>query len=67
MDLYTLLNFKWITGKALLTSTEHSAQCYVGAWLGGEFGGEGTRVCVTEALCCLPATVTTSLSICTPI
>ena len=67
MDLYTLLYLKWITRKALLSSTGHSAQCYVAAWMGGEFGGEGTRVCVAEALCCPPATVTTSLIIYSPI
>ena len=31
---------KWITNKDLLYSTENSAQCYVPAWMGGEFGGE---------------------------
>ena len=40
MDMYTLLNFKWITNKDLLYSTWNSAQCYVAAWMGGEFGGE---------------------------
>ena len=31
---------KWITSKGLLYSTGNSAQCYVVAWMGGEFGGE---------------------------
>ena len=31
---------KWITSKGLLYSTGNSAQCYVAAWMGGEFGGE---------------------------
>jgi len=40
MDIYTLLYLKWITNKDLLYSTENSAQLYVTAWMGGEFGGE---------------------------
>ena len=40
MDMYTLLYFKWITSKDLLNSTGNSAQCYVAAWMGGEFGEE---------------------------
>ena len=40
MDRYTLLYLKWITNKDLLYSTKNSAQCYVAAWMGGEFGGE---------------------------
>ena len=31
---------KWINSKGLLYSTGNSAQCYVVAWMGGEFGGE---------------------------
>ena len=38
--MYTLLYLKWITNKALLYSTGNSAQCYVTAWMGGEFEGE---------------------------
>ena len=30
MDMYTLLYSKWIT-------TGNSAQCYMAAWMGGEF------------------------------
>ena len=41
MDMYTLLYVKWITNKDLLYSTWNSAQCYVAAWMGGEFGENG--------------------------
>ena len=37
MDMYTLLYLKWITNKDPLYSTWNSAQCYVAAWMGGEF------------------------------
>ena len=40
MDMSTLLYLKWITNKDLLCSTGNSAECYVAAWMGGEFGGE---------------------------
>ena len=40
IDMYTLLYLKWISNKDLLYSTGNSAQCYVAAWMGGEFGGE---------------------------
>ena len=40
MVMYTLLYLKWITNKDLLYSAGNSAQCYVAAWMGGEFGGE---------------------------
>ena len=46
MDIYTLLYLKWITNKDLLYSTGNSAQCYVAAWMGGEFGGEWIHVYV---------------------
>ena len=46
IDMYTLLYFKWITNKDLLYSTGNSAQCYVAAWMGGEFGGEWIHVYV---------------------
>ena len=42
--MYTLLYLKWMTNKDLLYSTWSSAQCYVAACLGGDFGGEGTHV-----------------------
>ena len=40
------LKIKWITNNALLDSTWNSAQCYVAAWMGGEFGGEWKHVYV---------------------
>ena len=46
MDMYTLLYLKWISNKDLLNSTWNSAQCYVAAWMGGEFGGEWKHVYV---------------------
>ena len=36
----------YLTYKDLLCSTWTSAQCYVGAWMGGEFGWEWTHVYV---------------------
>ena len=44
--LYTLLYLKWITNKVLLHSTGNSAQCYVAAWMGGEFEGKWIHVCL---------------------
>ena len=44
MDMYTLLNLKWITNKGLLYSIRNSAECYVAAWMGVGFRGEW--VCV---------------------
>ena len=38
MDMYTLLYLKY--NKDLLYSTGNSAQCYVAAWMGREFGKE---------------------------
>ena len=46
MNMYTLLYLKWITNKDLLFSTGNSAQCYVPAWMGGEFGGDWIHVYV---------------------
>ena len=40
MEMYTLLYFKRIIIKDLLYSPGNFAQCYVAAWMGGEFGGE---------------------------
>ena len=39
MNMYTLLYLKWITNKDLY-SRRNSAQYYVAAWMGGEYGGE---------------------------
>ena len=46
IDRYILLYLKWITNKDLLYNSENSAQCYVAAWMGGEFEGEQIHVCV---------------------
>ena len=46
MDMYTLLYLKRITNKEVLCSTGNSAQCYVAAWMGREFGGEWIHVYV---------------------
>ena len=46
MDMYTLLYLKWITNKDVLYSTRNSAQRYVVAWLGREFGEEWIHVYV---------------------
>ena len=40
IDMYTVLYLNWIAIKGLLYSTENSAQCYVAAQVGEEFGGE---------------------------
>ena len=50
MDKYILLYLKWIINKDLLYSTWNSAQCYVAAWMGGEFGGEWIPVYVWLSL-----------------
>ena len=46
MNMYTLLYLKWITNKDPLYSMWNSAQCYVTAWMGKEFGGEWIHVYV---------------------
>ena len=40
MDSHTLRYLKWLSNKDLLNSTGNPAQCYVAAWMGGEFGGK---------------------------
>ena len=44
MDMYTLLYLKWVTNKDLLYSTGTSTQCYVTAWMGGDFGEDWIHV-----------------------
>ena len=44
MNMDTLLYLKWITNKDLLYSTWNSAQRYVAAWMGEEFGEERIHV-----------------------
>ena len=46
MAMYTQLYLKQITNKDLLYSTGNSAQCYVAAYIEGEFGGEWIHVYV---------------------
>ena len=46
IGMYTRLYLKWIPNKDLLQSSGNSAQCYVAAWMGGEFGGECIHVYV---------------------
>ena len=46
MDMYTLLYLKWVTNKVLLYSTWNSAQCYVAAGMGGEFGQKWIHIYV---------------------
>ena len=59
--------FKWITNKDLLCSPGSSAQCYVAALMGGEFGGEWIPVYImAESLCCPPEIITTLLAGYTP-
>ena len=68
MDMYTLLYLKRVINKDLLYSTKNSAQCYVVAWMGGEFGKKmDTCICMAEFLCCPLETVTTLLISYTPI
>ena len=40
MDMDAMMYLKWIAKKVLQYSTGNSAQCYVAAWTGGEFGRE---------------------------
>ena len=44
--MYTLPCLKGKSSKALLFGTGGSAQCFLAAWTGGEFGGERTHMCV---------------------
>ncbi|CAM9781916.1 unnamed protein product [Rangifer tarandus platyrhynchus] len=45
-DMNTLLYLKQLTNKDLLCGTRGSAQCYVAAWVGGEFWREWIHVYV---------------------
>ena len=45
VDMYTLLYLEWISNKEFLYSTGNSAQRYVAACMGEEFGGEWIHVC----------------------
>ena len=60
VDMCTLPNLKWIIKKDLLCSTWNAAQCYMAAWMGGEFGRRmDTCICMAELLCYAPETITT--------
>ena len=63
MDKATLLYLRSVTWKDLLCSTQNSAQRYVAAWMGGEFGREWicVLICLAESLRCSPETITTLL------
>ena len=62
VDRYTLLCLTWATNKDLQYSTRDSAECYLAAWMGGEFGGQWIHVLpMAESLCCSPKTITTLL------
>ena len=50
MKLKNSYHLKWITSKDLLYSTGNSAQCYMAAWMGREFGGEWKNVYVWLSL-----------------
>ena len=50
MDLHTLLRLKWIINKALPHGAWNSAECYVAAWMGGDFGEEWILVYVCLSL-----------------
>ena len=58
-DMDTLLYLKWITNMDLLYSPGNSPQCYMAAWMGGEFGGKmDTCIYMTESLRFSPETIT---------
>ena len=38
-DMKIQIYLKWIANKDLLYGSWNSAQCYMAAWMGGEFGG----------------------------
>ena len=69
-DTYPPLFLKGITNKVLLCSTGNWAQCYVSAWMEGEFRGEQTHVYVWMSSIyvyvqwCTHGTVTTLLTGC---
>ena len=53
IDMYTLLYLKWIANKELVYNTGNSAQCYVAAWMGGEYQENGYMcMCGWVALLC---------------
>ena len=60
MKMHTLLYFKWITNKDLWFSAGNTAQCYVAAWMRGEFGGQWIHIHVSlSTFSCSSETITT--------
>ena len=66
-----ILNYKNIikepTRTYYIASTGNSTQCYVAAWMGGEFGGMNTCTCMAKSFFFPPETITTLLISYTPI
>ena len=68
MDMDTRLFLTWRTKKDLLDGRENSAQCYMAAWMRGEFGGKmDTYISMAGSLRCPSETITTLLTGYTPI
>ena len=63
IDMYILLYLKWRTNKDLTQIAWNFAQCYVTAWMEGEFGGEWILVYVwlSPFTVLSPETITTVL------
>ena len=58
-NMDTLLYLKRIMNMDLLDSPGNSPQCYVAAWMEGEFEGRmDACICMTESLRCSPETIT---------
>ena len=53
MDMCTPLCLKWTANKDVLYSTVNSAQCYMAAGMGGEFGGEWIHVYIWMSPCAI--------------
>ena len=52
MDIYTLLDLKWITNKDLLYSTGNSVQCMWQPDGRGVWGRMAVSLCMAESLHC---------------
>ena len=66
VDMHTLLYLKWITNKDLLYGTEWNGMEFCLMLCGNLDGRRAGRrmdtcICMTEALCCPPETITTLL------
>ena len=60
IDMYIQLYLKLLASQDLLYRRRNSAQCYMAAWMGGEFGGEWVYVYV----CLSPFAVHLKISQC---